>query len=97
VGIKVRIRIESNFVILGFESEELEAREGTTIRQLLWMLAGFSEGRYEFFRRESDELDTDDWEINVNGIPYHKCRAQLETILADGDLVGVRMNMTGGG
>lgn len=93
----MRIRIESNFFIVGFEGKELEASEGTTLRQLLGKLAGFAEGRIEFFRRGSDELDTDDWEVHVNGIPYHKCRAQLETLLADSDLVEVRMNMMGGG
>ncbi|MFH1115017.1 MAG: hypothetical protein V1792_13985 [Pseudomonadota bacterium] len=93
----MRIRIESNFFILGFDGKELEASEGTTLRQMLSKLAGFAEERIEFFRRGSDELDTDDWEINVNGMPYHKCRAQLETLLAAGDLLEVRMNMMGGG
>jgi hypothetical protein len=93
----MRIRIESNFFIPGFKGKELEARDGTTLRQLLRMLADFSEGRIDFFRRGSDELDTADWEVEVNGAPCHECRAQLETLLADGDLVAVRINIIGGG
>lgn len=93
----MRIRIESNFVIPGFQDQELQVKERTTLRQLLGSIARCSEERIEFFRSGSDQLDAEDWEVELNGAPHHDDPAQLDTPLADGDLVAVRIRIIGGG
>ncbi|OPY85314.1 MAG: hypothetical protein A4E65_00142 [Syntrophorhabdus sp. PtaU1.Bin153] len=93
----MRIRIESNFDIPGMHGNELELEDGTTLRQVLGEIARITEGRIEFFRRGSDRLDTEDWEVDLNGVPYHACNGQLETLIADGDVVAVRLVVIGGG
>ena len=39
----------------------------------------------------------DEWEVEVNGVPYQSCGAGLETFLKDGDTVTIRILALGGG
>jgi hypothetical protein len=91
------VRIVSNFVIPGLEGESLDVAEGITLRQLLVEISRISEKRLEFFRRGSETLDSEDWEVDINGVPYYAHTTQLETLLTDGDLVGIRISIIGGG
>jgi len=91
------VRIVSNFVIPGLEGESLDVAEGITLRQLLVEISRISEKRLEFFRKESDVVDSEDWEISINNAPYYTQAMQLETPLKDGDLVGIRISIIGGG
>jgi hypothetical protein len=93
----VKIRIESNFVIPGLQGKELDVEEKTTVRQLLGEIARLSDERIEFFRGGSEQLDTEDWEVDINGVPYYAHTTQLETLLTDGDLVAIRIVVIGGG
>lgn len=38
-----------------------------------------------------------EWEVEVNGIPYFKCKDRLDTILKDNDRVTIRIMALGGG
>lgn len=91
------VRIVSNFVIPGLEGESLGVAEGITLRQLLVEISRISEKRLEFFRKESDIVDSEDWEISINNAPYYTQAMQLEKPLKDGDLVGIRISIIGGG
>lgn len=93
----MRIRIESNFVIPGLRSDELELGDGATVRRVLNEITGITDGSIEFFPRGCDKLDPDDWEVDLNGVPSYACEGQLERSVADGDVITIRIVVTGGG
>jgi hypothetical protein len=42
-------------------------------------------------------LDPDDWEVDINGVPYQHHANGLKTLLKDGDTVTIRVMAFGGG
>jgi len=76
---------------------ELELKDRATLRQVLDEITRIADGRIEFFRPGSERLDTEDWEVDVNGVPHHACEGQLETPVSDGDVIAVRLLVIGGG
>jgi hypothetical protein len=96
----VRIDIKSNFVVPGFEDREyIEIdRNEITLRQFLeelQRLAGPSP--IEYVRPGARALDPDDWEVDINDLPYQKCERDLETPLKEGDTIAIRIMALGGG
>jgi hypothetical protein len=93
----MKVRIESNFVIPGLEGDSLAIDEASTVRQVLKSVSRLSEERCLFLAPGQDDLDPDDWEVDLNGIPCGAYTAGLETPLMAGDLVAIRLLMVSGG
>ena len=96
----MRINIKSNFVVPGLDDREyieLDPKE-ITLRQLLEELQRIAgPSPIEYVRPGARALDPDDWEVDINGLPYQKCERDLETQLKDGDTVVIRIMALGGG
>ncbi len=95
----MRIHIKSNFFVPGMkdkDSFDLD-RSPLTLRQFLEELSRISPTPIEYVRPGAKALDPDDWEVDINDIPYQKCREGLETILIDGDTVTLKIQAFGGG
>jgi hypothetical protein len=95
----MRINLRSNFVLPGLEDKEsLDLdRSGLTLREFLEELSRRAPIRIEYVRPGAGVLDPDEWEVEVNGVPYQSCGAGLETFLKDGDTVTIRILALGGG
>jgi hypothetical protein len=95
----MRIYIESNFYVPGVEKEEsLDFdREHMSLRQFLEALSMMSPSRIEYVRPGAVLLDKDDWEVDINGIPYQDHQGALDHPLKDGDTVTIRIMAFGGG
>jgi hypothetical protein len=96
----VKIHVKSNFVVPGLEDREYVEvdRAGMTLRQLLEELQRLAApSPIEYVRPGARALDPDDWEVDINGLPYQKCDRELETPLQDGDTVTIRIMALGGG
>lgn len=95
----MRIHIQSNFFVPGLEDNEsvdFDAEE-MTLREFLEALSGMSPDRVEYVEPEATLLDPEDWEVDINGIPYQNCPRGLESPLHDGDTVTIRILAQGGG
>ena len=93
----MKIRIESNFVIPGISGDEVEIKDGSTVRQVLDEIVRLGNGRIEFFRPGLDKLDPDDWEVDINGVPSYASGGQMEKPVMDGDVITIRIVVIGGG
>jgi hypothetical protein len=96
----VKIHIKSNFVIPGLEDrEDIELnRTEMTLRQLLEELQRLAApSPIEYVRPGARALDPDDWEVEINNLPYQKCDRELETLLKEGDTVTIKIMALGGG
>jgi len=96
----MKIHLKSNFVIPGVEDREHIEFAGNeiTLRQLLEELQRLSAPMpIEYVRPGARALDPDDWEAEINDIPYQKCDQELETLLKDGDTVNIKIMSLGGG
>ncbi len=96
----MKIHIKSNFVVPGLEDREyIEIdRAEMTLRELLEQLQRLAApSPIEYVRPGARALDPDDWEVDVNGLPYQKRDLDLETPLKDGDTVSIRIMALGGG
>ncbi len=95
----MRIHIKSNFFVPGLKDKDsFDLDHSTlTLRQFLEELSRISPAPIEYVRPGAKALDPDDWEVDINDIPYQKCRAGLETILRDGDTVTIKIQAFGGG
>jgi hypothetical protein len=95
----MRIYVKSNFVVPGLVNGEFLDLEQSqfTLREFLKELSERAPTRVEFVRPGANALDPDEWEVDVNGIPYHSCSNGLETLLKDGDTVTIRILALGGG
>jgi hypothetical protein len=95
----MKINIKSNFVVPGLEDKEsLDLdRPILTLRELLDELSRRAPIRVEYVRPGAKTLDPDEWEIDINAVPYQKCKAGLETLLIDGDTVTIKILALGGG
>ena len=94
----MKIYIKSNFVVPGIENEEsVDLGSEMTLNQFLQNLSMMSPARIEYVRPNAKTLDPDDWEVNINNVPYQDCREGLETPLKNGDTVTIRIKAFGGG
>ncbi len=93
----MRIHVKSNFLIRGLAGESVVVEDGSTVRQFLESVSKLSEGVLVFFERGNDTLDPDDWEVDVNGIPFDGYQIRAETPLKENDLVEIRLLMYSGG
>lgn len=95
----MRINIKSNFFVPGFEKKDSVniERSQMTLREFLEELSKGSPTPIEYVRPGEEALDPDDWEVEINGIPYQHCRSGLRTPLMDGDTVTIKVLAFGGG
>jgi molybdopterin converting factor small subunit len=95
----MRINLRSNFVLPGLEDKEsLDLdQSGLTLREFLEELSRRAPIGIEYARPGARALDPDEWEVEVNGVPYQSCSDGLETFLKDGDTVTIRILALGGG
>ena len=96
----MKINIKSNFVVPGVEDRDHVDvdRVEMTLRELLEELQRLASPMpIEYVRPGARVLDPDDWEVDINDIPYQKSDQELETPLRDGDTVNIRIMALGGG
>ncbi len=95
----MKIHIRSNFVVPGLGKEESVDFEGSilTLRQFLERLSKGAPTPIEYARPGAKTLNPDDWQVEVNWIPYQDCREGLDTPLGDGDTVTLKILAFGGG
>ena len=91
--------IKSNFVVPGLEDEEsLELNVSTlTLREFLENLSKLSPDPLDYVAPGADRLDPDDWEVEINDVPYQDFKEGIEKYLNDGDTVTIRVLAQGGG
>ena len=96
----MKIHIKSNFVVPGLEDREhIELdRVDVTLRELLEELQRVAApSPIEYVKPGARALDPDDWEVEINDLPYQKCASELETALKEGDTVTIKIMALGGG
>ena len=95
----MRIHIKSNFFIPGLEKEESVEFDcsSLTLREFLEELSKKAPTPIEYVRPGAKMLEPDDWEVEINRVPYQKCQYGLETQLRDGDTVTIKIVAFGGG
>ena len=95
----MKIMLESNFVIPGLEDQgSLEVPESSvTLRQFLETLSRLSPDPLHYVTPGADRLDPDDWEVDINDVPYQDFEEGLEKSLHEGDTVTIRVLAQGGG
>lgn len=95
----MKIRINSNFVIPGFEGkDEMNLKSSkVTLWMVLEELSSKSLGRVKFIRPMMDAVDPMDFTIEINGFPNPGSREALETGLNEGDLITIKLSALGGG
>ena len=95
----MRINLRSNFVLPGLEGEESIEFDCSqiTLRDFLEELSRRAPIRIEYVRPGARTLDPDEWEVEVNGVPYQSYEGGLEALLGDGDTVTIRILALGGG
>jgi len=95
----MKIYIKSNFVVPGIEDNdwiEMDCQE-MALREFLEALAELSPDPLVYVEPGSDRLDPDDWEIDINDVPYQDFIEGLEYPLRDGDVLTIRILAQGGG
>ena len=95
----MKILIESNFILPGLEKAESVDFDETemTLKEFFEKLSEMTTDRIEFIETDSLQINPEDWEIEINGSPYHQYDEGLEQILKDGDTVGIKIMPIGGG
>ncbi len=96
----MRINIKSNFVPPGLEGREYVDfdQPHMTLRQLLEELQRIAlPTAIEYVRPGAPNIDPDDWDVEINELPYQKFDRELETPLKDGDTVTIKIMALGGG
>jgi hypothetical protein len=95
----MRIYIESNFFVPGLENAEWVEFDGTsmTLREFLQALSALAPTPIEYVRPDAEALDPDDWEVDINGVPYQEGNDGLEARLNHEDRVTIRLLAFGGG
>lgn len=96
---KMKIRIDSNFVLPGLEGvNEIDlTHPHINLRIVLEELAFRSSGRVKFIRPMTDFVDPMDFVIEINGLPNPGSKEALEMGLNEGDLVIIKLSPLGGG
>ena len=95
----MKISIKSNFIIPGLGQKdwvEMEPLE-MTLRAFLVELAKLSPDPLAYVEPGADRLDPDDWEVDINDVPYQNFHEGLEKIIKDGDVLTIRVLAQGGG
>ena len=87
------------FCVPGLGKEESVDCDGPsmTLRQFLDRLSKMAPTPIEYARPGAKRLDPDDWQVEINRVPYQDCRDGLETQLMDGDTVAIKILAFGGG
>jgi len=95
----VKIYIKSNFVVPGVKEKDSVSFDvsSMSLRQFLEELARMSPTPIEYVRPGAKTLNPDDWEVDINNVPYQKNREGLETSLNEGDTVTLKILAFGGG
>lgn len=95
----MKIIIKSNFVVPGLEDEESLELPGSrvTVREFLEILSKLSPDPLDYVAPGADRLDPDDWEVEINDVPYQDFEEGLGESLNDGDTVTIRVLAQGGG
>jgi hypothetical protein len=95
----MKIKIDSNFVIPGFEGAgEIDLkRSKVTLRMVLEELSSKSSGRVKIIRPTTDAIDPMDFVIEINGLPNPGSKESLEMNLNEGDLITIKLSPLGGG
>ncbi len=95
----MKIYVRSNFVVPGLGKEENVDfdRSSMTLRQFLEELSKMAPAPIEYVRPGAKTLNPDDWQVEINRVPYQDCRDGLETQLANGDTVTIKVLAIGGG
>lgn len=95
----MRIYLESNFFLLGaggdIDSIDFNRPE-MTLRELLEALSHRSPDSPEFFTPGGTDLSMG-WTVEVNGNVLGLFNVGLETVLRDGDRVGIKLDLICGG
>jgi hypothetical protein len=96
---KMKIRIDSNFVLPGMEGvDEIDLNlPHIKLREVLEELTLRSSGRVKFIRPMTDFVDPMDFLIEINGLPNSGSKEALEMGLNEGDLVIIKLSPLGGG
>jgi hypothetical protein len=95
----MKIYVKSNFVVPGLVNGEFLDldRSQLTMREFLEELSMMAPIRIEYVRPGAKTLAPDEWEVDINDIPYQQYSEGLETFLKDGDTVTIRISALGGG
>ena len=95
----MRIHIQSNFFVPGLKKAEWVDfdRTSMTLREFLEELSAKAPTPIEYVRPGAEALDPDDWEVDINGVPYQNGSDGLETPLKHEDTVTIRLMAFGGG
>lgn len=95
----MKIYIKSNFVVPGIEEKEWIEIDRTkiTLREFLETLAERSPDPLIYVEPGADRLDPDDWEVDINNVPYQDFIEGLEYPLRDQDILTIRILAQGGG
>ncbi len=95
----MKIYVRSNFVVPGLGKEENVDFDcsSITLRQFLDKLSKMAPTPIEYVRPGAKTLNPDDWQVEINGFPYQDRREGLETQLANGDTVTIKVLAIGGG
>jgi len=95
----MRIHIKSNFFVPGLEKEESVEfdRSNLTLREFLEALSKEAPTPIDYVRPGAKTLEPDDWEVEINQVPYQNCQDGLEARLRDGDTVTIKIVAFGGG
>jgi hypothetical protein len=95
----MRIYIKSNFFVPGLENAEWVDfdRTSMTLREFLEALSAKAPTPIEYVRPGAAALDPDDWEVDIDGVPYQHGKDGLETPLNDEGTVTIRLLAFGGG
>jgi len=82
---------------LGKEENVNFDRPDLTLRQFLERLSRMSPGSIEYVRPGARTLNPDDWEVEINRVPYQDLPEGLETQLKEEDTVTLKIMAFGGG
>lgn len=95
----MKIFIASNFVVPGLgdkESVEFSAPR-VTLGDLFERLTEMASGRVDYLGPETGQLNTEDYQVEINGRPFEGLREGLGYLLQDGDRVSIYIMPIGGG
>jgi len=95
----MKIHVKSNFFVPGLKEKDSVtlALSSMSLRQFLEELARMSPTPIEYVRPGAKTLNPDDWEVEINSVPYQQYPEGLETHLKDGDTVTIKILAFGGG
>jgi hypothetical protein len=95
----MKIHIKSNFIVPGLDNKESVDFDGSnmTLRLFLEELSRKAPTPIQYVRSGANALNPDDWEVEINGIPYRDCCDGLDAQLRDGDTVTIKILALGGG